>query len=121
MSAGQVISAGMQSSKKTTVALAERIKASLRDLKARIDAEQYAAQVKLRRATEQTAARREVERLERLLVEAKARARGEKPIAQTSISPTSGTHACDHCPRTFDSAQGLAVHLGRHHNVSRHA
>lgn len=98
-------------------ALANRILDDTAKLRGLIQAEQDKIAARQQVTAEKAKARAEVERLEKQLVEAKAKLRGqqatttpaEKPPASTAPK---GEHPCrnDGCDRIFDTGQGRSLH-----------
>lgn len=121
---------GRESGKKRTQNLAERISDQLTDLRDRLDEEDRERRAQEKLEAEKAEARVEVERLERELAEAKARARshnkgyartrnvqertsGVRPARKRTV--TYGDFPCDVCGRHFDTKQGLTMHNTRVH------
>lgn len=135
-----LIGAGKRSEVKRTVALAEKLEALALDLRGRLADERKAAIEARERQAQQAAARAEIERLQRQLAAAKAKLGGAAAADHPCPScpqrfttagnlgrhrrdmhgeeRTSGDYPCtrDGCGRTFDSAQGRAMHERRAHD-----
>jgi hypothetical protein len=112
-----LVNAGKAHSSKRIQAAANRVLDDVTKLRAllREDDEKHAERRKAQAA--KSAARAEVERLEKQLREAKAKLRGSSAAKPPVNRDGSAAHACTvgGCGRTFVSAQGLALHRTRIH------
>lgn len=108
----QLVDAGRRSGSQRVNALAEKIAALGGELRGKLAAERAAAEAKRAALVEKETAKREVQRLERLLVEARAKVRGSKPSAAKAVSSPRVLQPCPECGHEFAN---LGVHRSRAH------
>ena len=110
-----LLAAGKASPSKRTQRLADRILDDVSRLRGLIDAERAKQEAKAKADAERSAATEEIKRLERQLAEAKRRAGYSRSSGGGAVH---GDYPCgaDGCDRTFDTAQGVALHRRRIHD-----